>query len=188
MEELLEKINETFDNCINTSNDDVALQLKIIKGNINTLIQEYTSNTEETTPVQVKEQAESMEESQNKKCIFVVDDSSIVRSYLEKLLKEKYRIDMAVDGNSAIEKLEKMDDTHGYDVIILDLMMPGIDGFGVLEYMSKNNKNIPVVIISGDNTGETITKAFQYNVLDMIEKPFDAKTIEEKINRILGEE
>ncbi len=183
MEELLEKINQTFDNCISTSNEDVALQLKIIKGNINTIIKEHMGATSEPV-TDTKEEA--TEEDFNKKCIFVVDDSSIVRNYLEKLLKDKYRIDMATDGSDAIEKLSNLDEEHGYDAILLDLMMPNMDGFGVLEYLSSKNINIPVIIISGDNAGETITRAFQYNVLDMIEKPFDAKTIEDKINHVLG--
>lgn len=184
MEELLEKINQTFDNCISTSNDEVALQLKIVKGNINTIIKEHMGTTSEQAANKPLEP--HIEEDLNKKCIFVVDDSSIVRNYLEKLLKDKYRIDMATDGSNAIEKLSKLDEEHSYDAILLDLMMPNIDGFGVLEYMNSKNINIPVIVISGDNAGETITRAFQYNVLDMIEKPFDAKTIEDKVNHVLG--
>ena len=95
---------------------------------------------------------------------------------------------MATDGADAIEKLSRMDEEQGFDAILLDLMMPNIAGFGVLEYMNSKNINIPVIVISGDNTGETITRAFQYNVLDMIEKPFDAKTIEDKIDHVLGVE
>lgn len=187
MEELLEQINQTFDNCINTSNEDVALQLKIIKGNVNTIMKNYIGNTAPVQPINES----SIEEPQydlSKKCIFIVDDSSIVRNYLEKLLKGKYCIAMATDGADAIEKLSRMDEEQGFDAILLDLMMPNIDGFGVLEYMNSKNINIPVIVISGDNTGETITRAFQYNVLDMIEKPFDAKTIEDKIEHVLGVE
>ncbi len=184
MNELLEKINETFDNCINNSNEETQLQLKIVKGNVNTLIQEYMNN-------HVNEKAEEIVEENfdpNKKRVFIVDDSSIVRNYLEKLLKEEYAIDMANDGEEAIQKLEQMNPEHGYDAILLDLMMPNIDGFGVLDYLAKENINIPVVVISGDNTGATIARAFRYNVIDMIEKPFDSKTIEEKMKRILEKE
>lgn len=184
MEELLEKINETFDNCINTSNEDVALQLKIIKGNINTIIKDYIGNTSANEDV-VDDVIDEPQEDLGKKCIFIVDDSSIVRNYLEKLLKGKYCIATAVDGADAIEKLINVEEEQGFDAILLDLMMPNIDGFGVLEYMNSKNINIPVIVISGDNAGETINRAFQYNVVDMIEKPFDAKTIEDKINHIL---
>lgn len=185
MEELLEKINETFDNCINNSNEETQLQLKIVKGNVNTLIQEYMgshSNTNNIT-TEVEELVDP-----NKKRIFIVDDSSIVRNYLEKLLKEDYAIDMASDGEEAINKLKNMDPEHSYNAILLDLMMPNVDGFGVLDYLAKENITIPVVVISGDNTGPTIARAFRYNVMDMIEKPFDSKTIEEKMKRILDKE
>ncbi len=99
-----------------------------------------------------------------------------------------YSIDMASDGEEAIKKLERMNKEHGYDAILLDLMMPNIDGFGVLDYLAKENLTMPVVVISGDNTGSTIARAFRYNVMDMIEKPFDSKTIEEKMKRILEKE
>ncbi len=184
MNELLEKINETFDNCINNSNEEVQLQLKIVKGNINTLIQEYMDSHSDTT----EENISNEEIDSNKKRIFIVDDSSIVRNYLEKLLKDEYSIDMASDGEEAIKKLERMNKEHGYDAILLDLMMPNIDGFGVLDYLAKENLTMPVVVISGDNTGSTIARAFRYNVMDMIEKPFDSKTIEEKMKRILEKE
>ncbi len=184
MNELLEKINETFDNCINNSNEEVQLQLKIVKGNINTLIQEYMNSHSDTT----EENISNEEIDSNKKRIFIVDDSSIVRNYLEKLLKDEYSIDMTSDGEEAIKKLERMNKEHGYDAILLDLMMPNIDGFGVLDYLAKENLTMPVVVISGDNTGSTIARAFRYNVMDMIEKPFDSKTIEEKMKRILEKE
>ena len=65
-------------------------------------------------------------------------------------------------------------------------MMPGIDGFGVLEFIKSNGISIPVIIISGDTTKETIDRAFTYNVVDMIEKPFSDKVIVDKIDRILA--
>ena len=63
--------------------------------------------------------------------------------------------------------------------------MPQIDGFAVLEYMQKNNllKEMPVSIISGDSTKETIDRAFTYPIVDMIKKPFndtDIKRVVEK--------
>ena len=65
-------------------------------------------------------------------------------------------------------------------------MMPGIDGFGVLDYIKSNGIFVPTIIISGDTTKESIDKAFEYNVVDMIEKPFSEKTIMDKIDRILN--
>ena len=93
----------------------------------------------------------------------------------------KYNVTTVNGGEEAINILGG----EHFDLILLDLMMPCVDGFGVLDYLKSNNYNIPVVIISGDTTKETIDRAFQYNVVDMIEKPFSEKTILEKIDRIL---
>ncbi len=185
MEDLLEQINQTIESCMEGSSEETKLQLKIIKGNINTLFQEYKGKEQRETNVPEVPQntASQTENTTNKKNILVVDDSSIVRNYLEKLLNEKYQISMAENGKIAIDMLSP--EEPNIDAILLDLMMPEIDGFGVLEYLAGRNLNIPVIIISGDNTKETINRAFEYHVVDIIEKPFDSKTIEAKIERIL---
>ena len=174
MNELLEKINQTIDDSINTSNAEVGLQLKILKENINTLFKEAMEGNNETVT--------TVEESvSDKKNILIVDDSSIIRNYLQKAVANKYDVTPVSGGADAINIIP----TKKIDLILLDLMMPGIDGFGVLDYLKQNNVTIPVVIISGDTTKETIDRAFTYNVVDMIEKPFSEKVIMDKINRIL---
>lgn len=194
MEELLRQINETIDNCITNSNDDTTIQLKIVKGNINTLFKNFMEGTL-ATPVAANQPEFIIEEkvpnvvsliNDSAKKILIVDDSSIVRNYLQKIFSEKYQIDLAVDGQDAINQLNSFDNFEGLSLIMLDLMMPNIDGFGVLEYLSGRNIKTPVMIISGDNTKETINRAFQYNVVDIIEKPFDSKTIQEKVDRIVS--
>lgn len=224
MNELLEKINQTFDNSINTSNEDVSLQLRIIKGNINTLFKEamakgvQPANTVAPVPVQqpvapkpveppkpvaptpaqqpvapapapqpvapapVSTAPQPAAPAQPKKTILIVDDSSIVRNFLQKAVNGKYDVNPVSGGEAAIDTLSN----EKVDLIILDLMMPGVDGFGVLDYLKENNNTTPVVIISGDTTKETIDRAFTYNVVDMIEKPFSDKVIMEKIDRIIG--
>lgn len=174
MNELLEKVNQTIDDSINTSDVEVALQLKILKGNINTLFKEAMESGTNNTG--------SFEEPvSDKKNILIVDDSSIIRNYLQKAVADKYDVTPVSGGADAINIIP----TKKIDLILLDLMMPGIDGFGVLDYLKENNVVVPVVIISGDTTKETIDRAFTYNVVDMIEKPFSEKVIMDKINRIL---
>ena len=70
-------------------------------------------------------------------------------------------------------------DTDFVEAILLDLNMPDIDGFGVLEYMRQNNllKKMPVSIISGDSSKETIDRAFTYEIVDMVTKPFNDNNI-----------
>ena len=192
MNELLEKINQTFDAVINTSSEETSLQLRILKGNINTLFKEAMEKNEEVVqPVeQVVTEVESttnqevntdVVETGTRKTILIVDDSSIIRNYLQKAIGNKYSIISVGGGQEAIDSIPN----NKIDLILLDLMMPGIDGFGVLDYLNSNGNSTPVVIISGDTTKETIDKAFTYNVVDMIEKPFSEKVIMDKINRIL---
>ena len=191
MEELLNRINETFDNCIANSSDETQLQLKIIKNNINALFSEYNSigqnvvvqNTETIVPTLEPTEPEVVD---SRKKILIVDDSSIVRNFLQKIFSDEYNILTANDGQEAISKLNDEKVLEEVQLILLDLMMPVIDGFGVLEYLSGKNINIPVMIISGDNSKDTITKAFEYNVVDVIEKPFDAKKIKDKITRFIN--
>lgn len=115
------------------------------------------------------------------KSVLIVDDSSMIRNYLERIFINEYNITMAVDGNDAVTKIQEGQDK--YDIILLDLVMPKADGFFVLEYMSKYSINIPVIIISGDTSKESINRAFEYGVVDMIKKPFDSDIIKEKIIR-----
>lgn len=192
MNELLEKINQTFDAVINTSSEETSLQLRILKGNINTLFKEAMKKNEEVVqPVeQVVTEVESttnqevntdVVETGTRKTILIVDDSSIIRNYLQKAIGNRYSIISVGGGQEAIDSIPN----NKIDLILLDLMMPGIDGFGVLDYLNSNGNSTPVVIISGDTTKETIDRAFTYNVVDMIEKPFSEKVIMDKINRIL---
>lgn len=174
MNDLLNKINETFDNSIRTSNEEVGLQLKILKNNINILFKEANLDNEP------KEEVTSVATNDKKK-VLVVDDSSIVRNYIEKICSPRYNTLLANGGEAALDIIKKDE----VDLILLDLMMPGVDGFAVLDYLKDNNSNIPVIIISGDTTKETIDRAFTYSVIDMIEKPFPEKTILDKISRVL---
>lgn len=196
MNELLNRINETFDNSINVCDAQTALQLKIVKGNINSIFKDYMNRQQKVTatplskPVEVSKPIEVVKPKPiindntigHKKTIMIVDDSSIIRNYLQKTVSNKYDVLSISNGSEAINTIPN----KKIDLILLDLMMPGIDGFGVLDYLKEKANRTPVVIISGDTTKETIDKAFKYNVVDMIEKPFSDKVILEKIDRILG--
>ena len=142
MNELLEKINQTFDAVINTSSEETSLQLRILKGNINTLFKEAMEKNEEVVqPVeQVVTEVESttnqevntdVVETGTRKTILIVDDSSIIRNYLQKAIGNKYSIISVGGGQEAIDSIPN----NKIDLILLDLMMPGIDGFGVLDYL-----------------------------------------------------
>lgn len=114
--------------------------------------------------------------------ILVVDDSSIIRNFVKKIFKDEYEVLTAKDGNEAIEIVKE----DKIDAILLDLNMPECNGFEVLEYFKTNNlfKKIPVSLLTGDDTKDSINKAFEYPIIDMVSKPFnesDVKSIVEKM-------
>lgn len=110
------------------------------------------------------------------KTILVADDSEIMLNFIEQHLKEKYNIIRANNGNEAINAIK----VQSIYALLLDLNMPGINGFEVLEFIRNNgySEKIPVVIITGDDTEETIQKAFTYPIVDVLNKPFTESNIE----------
>lgn len=186
MKELLERINDTFNKSLVNSSEETQLQIKILKNNINALFAEYENGTTETLePVEPKQEVvapktDSLDQD-DMKTVLIIDDSSMIRNYLERIFINDYNVKMAVDGNDGIEKIKS--DSANINIILLDLVMPKADGFAVLEYLSKNSIDIPVIIISGDTSKESINKAFEYKVVDVIKKPFDSDIIKEKIDR-----
>lgn len=114
----------------------------------------------------------------NEQAILVVDDSNIIRNFVQKIFNEKYKVLNATNGEDAINIV---DNTPAGIIkcMLLDLNMPGVDGFQVLEHFKASNlfSKIPVSIISGANDKETIDKAFTYPIVDMIQKPFNEERI-----------
>ena len=119
------------------------------------------------------------DEEIEKKIILIADDSNIILNFLEKNIHNEFNILKARNGNDAIDIIKK---NHLY-AILLDLNMPALNGFDVLNYLKEQNlmDKIPVVIITGDDSEETIKKTFNYGVLDVLNKPFT----EENIKRVL---
>jgi putative two-component system response regulator len=116
------------------------------------------------------------------KKILIADDSNIIRSIAKKMIGERYTILEAQDGTEAIKVAqENVDSLIG---LLLDLNMPNVNGFEVLKYFKENSlfSKIPVVIITGDDSKETIMDAFNYPIIDVLAKPFN----ESDINRVLN--
>ena len=117
--------------------------------------------------------------------ILVVDDKGMNRFMLGGMFRDNFEILEAANGLEAIEVLEKEQDELA--VVLLDIIMPVMDGFGVLEHMKKNSelKKIPVVIVTDDSSEETSVKAFEYNVADMVIKPFEPRIIKRRVQNII---
>lgn len=120
------------------------------------------------------------------KAIIVADDSMIIKNIIEKALSDEYVVLKATNGREAIKHITD----KKYDIVgmLLDLNMPDADGFIVLNYFQNNNlfKKYPIVIISGDDTKETINKAFTYDIVDMLNKPFSSDKIKSMVDRMIS--
>lgn len=108
--------------------------------------------------------------------ILIVDDSDIIRNFIQKIFKNQYEIMVAKDGKEAIDIISVADPSK-VGGMFLDLNMPNIDGFQVLDYLKENNlfEAIPTSIITGDDSKEAIGRAFKYPIVDMLNKPFNEK-------------
>jgi len=147
------------------------------------LIQEYMSGDEANNATDKKDLGEEYKD----KTILVVDDSNIIRNFVKRIFSEKYNVGTAKDGEEAINIIKANQNNDFIEEILLDLNMPKVDGFAVLEFMRENNllKKMPVSIISGDSSKETIDRAFTYEIVDMIEKPFNDQSIKMVVEKTL---
>lgn len=117
--------------------------------------------------------------------ILIIDDVEINREILEEILKDEYKIMQAENGKQALEVINDHQDEIA--VILLDLVMPEMDGYEVLEELRKNRwmDNMAVLIISGESSVEIETKCFDYGISDFIKKPFDHHLIKRRIRNIV---
>ena len=120
------------------------------------------------------------------KKILVVDDSNLIRNFIEKIFADSYEVVMASDGQVAINIING--DSDDIVAMLLDLNMPNVNGFEVLDYFKTHNlfKKIPVSIISGAEEKETIDRAFTYDIVDLLSKPFNERDIKAVIDKTIN--
>lgn len=119
------------------------------------------------------------------KKILVADDSEIIKNIIAKALADDYEVLKASNGREATDLIVQ-DKEREIVGLLLDLNMPGTDGFYVLNYFKNNNlfKRIPVSIISGDDSKDTIDKAFTYEIVDLLNKPFGVDNIKNVVSKM----
>ena len=104
--------------------------------------------------------------------VLIVDDSKIVDNFALKVMDGMYKGIVALDGKEAIDIIS----SNKYNIlaILLDLNMPNVGGFEVLDYLKNSNhySKIPISIITGEDSKDMVDKAFKYNIVDMLVKPF----------------
>ena len=122
------------------------------------------------------------EKIQNKPRILIVDASEFNRAILKEILEETYEIIEADGGNEALHKI----DEYGMKIslVLLDIIMPEKDGFEVLEYMEEERliSDIPVIIISSEDSANYIRRAYEMGVSDYINRPFDANIVYQRVS------
>lgn len=113
--------------------------------------------------------------------VLIVDDSELNRKMLGQMLGSRFDIAEAASGETCLQLLEQ--NATGISIVLLDIHMPGIDGFTVLEEMNQKNllEQIPVIMISSEDTVDAVRRAFDLGASDYISRPFDAKVVYQRI-------
>lgn len=119
--------------------------------------------------------------TQTKQDILIVDDSEMNRAILAEMLGRDYIIHEAENGEEALQILRQYG--TAISLVLLDIPMPVMDGFGVLQHMAEEYwiKDIPVIMISSDDSAETVKKAYEMGVSDYISRPFDAQVVYRRV-------
>lgn len=120
--------------------------------------------------------------------ILIVDDSQIVANFVKKVFDQKYDVVILKDGKEAIDYCKIDENRLKIKACLLDLNMPNVNGFEVLEFFNQNNYfvKLPVVIISGVENNDLITKASSYPIIEVLQKPFNERDVEDAVNKCLA--
>jgi len=144
-----------------------------------------TTEGEVRTPIEPAMPKEAQPTNDNSQTILIVDDSDIIKNFIQKKFETKYKVLTAADGEEAINEIKN---NLNIAAMLLDLNMPNVNGFEVLDYMRSQDlfKHIPVSVITGNDNKEIDDKAFEYPIVDILKKPFSegliANIIEKTIN------
>ena len=117
--------------------------------------------------------------------VLIVDDMELNREMLTAILEDEYPVLEADGGRKAIEMIQEYKDDIA--VVLLDLIMPEVDGFAVLEVMKKQSwlKTIPVLVITAESRAEVESRCFEMGVADFIKKPFDNAIVRNRVKNIV---
>ena len=149
----------------------------------------FDDNIPEGSPSQAPSPAVEAAEARKaaEDIILVADDSEVIRIFVKKIFDAEYELAFATNGDEALNIIKEHLEDNRIKAILLDLNMPVKDGFAVLDFLKDNNLlgTMPVTIVSGDSSKEAIDKAFTYNIVDMLSKPFNEAKIKEVVERTI---
>ena len=124
-------------------------------------------------------------DGQERPLVLIVDDSAFNRELLADMLQPEYAIIEAGSGMQALEILN--DHAEEISLVLLDIVMPGMDGFAVLKAMENRNmlEETPVIMISGESANDTIRHAYEMGVSDYVTRPFDERIVRRRVNNTI---
>lgn len=139
------------------------------------------NNTEESKAIEINNVSNELRD-----VIIVADDSPIVSNFASRALNGLYEVIVAKDGSELINIINS--NKYNIKALLLDLNMPNVGGFQVLEYLknSNNYKNVPVSIITGEDSKDMINKAFTYNIVEVLVKPFSKDDLIRVIDKTIN--
>ncbi|MDR2671328.1 MAG: response regulator [Oscillospiraceae bacterium] len=121
---------------------------------------------------------------ENQKIILAVDDMPTNLQILQSLLSDEFSVRLAKSGQMALSALARIQ----VDLILLDIEMPGLSGFDVMNELQKNPdlRDIPVIFVTAHATRDFIARAAKVGAKDYLVKPFDPQALREKVRYVLG--
>lgn len=128
---------------------------------------------------------QTAQEREDKPDILIVEDNEMNRLLLSRILESAYTVHTAENGRQALEEIERLGTR--LSIVLLDIIMPVMNGFDVLMAMNAGNitDDIPVIMISSDDDAETVRKAFSLGVSDFIGKPYNAGAVKQRVNNTI---
>lgn len=134
------------------------------------------------------ENVEMVKKAENKpkdKKILVVDDSSVIVNFINNIIDDEYEVISATDGKQA---LDIINENSNISAMLLDLNMPNVNGFAVLDYFEKNNlfEKISVSVITGIGNEDLIEQAFKYPIIDVLRKPFNERDLKIVLDKTIN--
>jgi putative two-component system response regulator len=121
----------------------------------------------------------------SKPLLLIVDDSELNREILREMLTDDYDILEASGGKEGIDLIER----HGANIslVLLDIMMPGVNGFDVLSRMVRNGwiDDVPVIMISSEDSDDVVLRAYELGASDYVSRPFDMRVVRQRVSNVM---
>ena len=117
--------------------------------------------------------------------ILIVDDERLNLNVLSDLLRQEYKVVLAKNGNQALDRINS---DNPPDIVLLDVLMPEMDGYEVLRKIKsiEETKSIPVIFITALDSEHDEARGLEMGAVDYIRKPFDVATLSEKLKSVFG--